>query len=78
MEAPLNIRKGTNGPRNNLLLCFGKQRKAKCSTMQMCALRLVRWSCKEGLFYLYKPTMVRFAKRTIMFNDKVINLLNSD
>lgn len=78
MKAPLTIHKRTNGLRNKLLLCSVKQRKAKCSTMQTCALWLVHWSCKEGLLYLYKPTMVHFAKRIIMFNDKAINLLNSD
>lgn len=67
--APLRIHKGTEGLKDKLLLCLEKERKAKCSTT--CALGLVHWGW-------YKPTVVHFARRTIMSNDKVINLLHSD
>lgn len=45
--APLTIHKGTEGLRDELLLCFERERKAKCSTT--CALGLVHWGCKAGI-----------------------------
>lgn len=41
------MHKGTEGLKDELLLCFEKERKAKCSTM--CALGLVHWGCKAGI-----------------------------
>lgn len=40
---PLTIQRGTEALRDKLLLCFEKERKAKCST------GLVHWGCKAGI-----------------------------